>query len=195
MNSLILKLPKRWTLTDDEFYEFCQQNDNVQLERTAQGEILIMAPTGGNTGNKNIDLSTELTLWNRQTRLGKVFDSSTGFILPNGATRSPDASWIEQSRWDALSAEEQETFPPLCPDFVAELMSKTDSLKVAQAKMDEWMENGCQLGWLFRPKTEEAFIYRPNQPVAHLKGYHQSISGEPLLPGFTFDLAWLGTPV
>ena len=194
MNSLILKLPKRWTLTDDEFYEFCQQNDNVQLERTAQGEILIMAPTGGNTGKTNKNVLFELEVWNRKHKLGETFDSSTGFILPNGATRSPDASWIEQSRWDALSAEEQEIFPPLCPDFIAELMSKTDSLKLAQAKMDEWMENGCRLGWLFRPKTEEAFIYRPNQPVAHMKGYDQALSGEDVLEHFTFDLAWLGTP-
>ena len=191
METLTLKLPKRRTLTDDEFYEFCQQNDNVQLERNAHGEILIMAPTGGTTGDKSGEIVTELKLWNRQTHLGKVFDSSTGFILPNGATRSPDASWITQSRWEALSPEEQKKFPPLCPDFVAELMSESDVLKNAQRKMEEWMENGCQLGWLFYPDAEEVFIYRPNQAVEHLTGYNQSISGEPLLPGFLFDLGWL----
>ena len=191
METLTLKLPKRWTLTDDEFYEFCQQNDNVQLERNAHGEILIMAPTGGTTGDKSGEIVTELKLWNRQTHLGKVFDSSTGFVLPNGATRSPDASWVEKSRWEALSAEEQRKFPPLCPDFLVELMSASDLLKVAQDKMKEFMDNGCQLAWLFYPEREEVFIYRLNQPVEKRQGYDQSISGESLLPVFSFDLDWL----
>ncbi len=122
METLTLKLPKQWSLTDDEFYDFCQENDAVQMERNAHGEILIMSPTGGITGKRNKNVLYELETWNRQYQLGETFDSSTGFKLPNGATRSPDACWVEQSRWDNLSVEQQKKFPPLCPDFVVELV-------------------------------------------------------------------------
>lgn len=191
METFTLKLPKRWSLTDDEFYDFCQENDAVQLERNAHGEILIMSPTGGITGKRNKNVLYELETWNRQHQLGETFDSSTGFKLPNGATRSPDACWIEQSRWDSLSTEQQKKFPPLCPDFVVELVSESDSLPAVQQKMEEWVENGVRLGWLFQPTTEAVFIYRATGPVARLQGYQQTISGEDVLPGFRFDLRWL----
>lgn len=191
MEVFALKFPKSMRLSDDEFYDFCQENSELRLEKTAQGDIIIMPPTGGVTGSKNGEISADLKLWNRAAKLGEAFDSSTGFVLPNGATRSPDASWIIQSRWDALSREEQKKFPLLCPDFVAELMSDSDGLKAAQRKMDEWMENGCRLGWLFYPAQQRAFVYRTNQAPEELTGYDQVLSGEEVLPGFTFDLRWL----
>lgn len=191
METLTLKLPHRWSLTDDEFYDFCQQNNDVRLEKNAHGEILIMSPTGGITGKRNKNILYELETWNRRYQWGETFDSSTGFVLPNGATRSPDASWIEQSRWEGLTPEQQKKFPPLCPDFVVELVSESDSLRVAQEKMEEWQENGTLLGWLLRPNTEEVFIYQPNQPTEQRRGYDQSVSGENVLTNFTFDLRWL----
>ncbi len=191
METFTLKLPKQWSLTDDAFYDFCQENDAVRMERSAHGEILIMSPTGGITGKHNKNVLYELETWNRKYQLGETFDSSTGFKLPNGATRSPDACWIEQSRWDSLSAEQQKKFPPLCPDFVVELISESDSLVAAQQKMEEWVENGVRLGWLFQPITEDLFIYRPGQAVERHQGFQRTVSGEDILPNFTFDLRWL----
>ena len=191
METFTLKLPKRWLLTDDEFYDFCQENDAVQLERNTHGEILIISPTGGITGRRNKNVLYELEAWNRQYALGETFDSSTGFTLPNGATRSPDACWVEQSRWDGLSVEQQKKFPPLCPDFVVELISESDSVRAAHEKMSEWQENGVRLGWLLKPDGEEAFIYRPDQAVEPLQGYERTLTGEDVLPNFTFDLRWL----
>ena len=188
---LTLKLPKQWSLTDDEFYDFCQQNDAVQLERNAHGEILIMSPTGGITGKRNKNILYELEAWNRQHQLGETFDSSTGFKLSNGATRSPDACWIEKSRWDSLTSKQQKKFPPLCPDFIVELVSESDNPSAVQQKMEEWLENGARLGWLFQPDTEEASIHRSGKSTERLQGYQQPISGEDVLPGFTFDLRWL----
>ena len=192
MDKYAIKLPTGLRFTDDEFFEFCQENRDLRFERNAQGEIIIMAPTGGTTGDKNGELTTDLKMWNRQTQRGKAFDSSTGFILPNGATRSPDASWLERSRWDALTQEEQAKFVPLCPDFVAELISPSDTLRATQEKMEEWMDNGCRLGWLFYPKEEKTFVYRTGQgEPEELTGYDRTLSGEDVLPGFRFELRWL----
>jgi Uma2 family endonuclease len=191
METFTLRLPKQWSLTDDEFYDFCQENDAVQMERSAHGEILIMSPTGGITGKRNKNVLYELETWNRKYQLGETFDSSTGFKLPNGATRSPDACWVEQSRWDSLSAEQQKKFPPLCPDFVVEIISESDSLPATQQKMEEWIANGARLGWLFQPDAEELFIYRPGQAAERQQGFQQTVSGEDVLPDFTFDLRWL----
>ncbi|WKN45685.1 Uma2 family endonuclease [Tunicatimonas pelagia] len=187
-----IKLPPTLSLTEDEFFALCQENRDLRFERNANGEIIIMAPTGGITGDKNGELVADLKLWNRHTQLGKVFDSSTGFILPNGATRSPDASWLERSRWEALTEEQQATFVPLCPDFVAELMSPSDILKTTQAKIQEWMDNGCRLGWLFYPPEEQTFVYRTGQAKPEtVIGYDRTLSGEEVLPNFAFDLQWL----
>ena len=190
MEKFAIKVPKSLQFTDDEFFDFCQENRDLRLERNVNGEIIIMAPTGGLTGKKNSKISAKIDYWNEMHGLGEVFNSSTGFYLPNGAMRSPDAAWIEKSRWEGLSYEEQEKFPPLCPDFVAELVSPSDSLKATQEKMDEWMANGCRLGWLLSPKEEKVFVYEGGS-VIEITGYAQSISGGTVLPGFIFDLAWL----
>lgn len=191
MEKYAIKLPKSKSFSDDEFYAFCQDNRNLKFERTAQGEIIIMPPTGGTTGFRNSDIVTELTIWNRKHPLGKVFDSSTGFRIPNGAIRSPNASWVEKSRWQALSEEDKEKFPPLCPDFVVELMSRTDELKEAQAKMEEWVANGCRMGWLIMPKDEKVFVYTPDQPLQEIAGFDQQLSAADVLRDFTFDLSLL----
>ena len=156
---------KNVTLTDEQFYQLCQDNENWQLERTAQEELIIMPSVGGISGKRKSDLNAELWLWNRQTQLGQVFSSSTIFTLPNGAKRSPDVAWVKGDRWDSLTLEEQEKFPPLCPDFVIELRSRTDSLNQLQEKMQEYLDSGLQLGWLINPQAQEVEIYRPNQTV------------------------------
>jgi Uma2 family endonuclease len=152
-------------LSDDQFYQLCQDNENWQLERTAQGELIIMPPVGGLSGNRESNLIGELWLWNRQTKLGKVFSSSTIFTLPNGSKRSPDVAWVKSDRWESLTLEEQEKFPPLCPDFVIELRSRTDSLSQLQEKMQEYLNSGLQLGWLINPQEQQVEIYRPNQAI------------------------------
>jgi len=191
METISLHLPQKLQLDDDEFYLFCQINPRLKLEKTKDGEILIMALTGGKTGIKNSEIIAELIIWNRQARAGNVFDSSTGFRLPNGAIRSPDAAWIAKERWEALSEAQQEKFPPLCPDFVVELKSESDPLKAAQEKMGEWLENGCRLGWLLDPQGQKVYVYRPGAAVAEREGFTQRLSGEDVLPGFVLDLALL----
>jgi Uma2 family endonuclease len=158
------------------------------LERNASGEIIIMSPTGGETGKSNSDLNFQLSLWNRKAQLGVVFDSSTGFQLPNGADRSPDAAWVSQARWDLLTPEQKQKFPALCPDFVIELRSASDSLPKLQAKMREYIENGLQLGWLIDRQNRRVEIYRPDQPVEVIHAPTR-LSGESILPGFILELA------
>ena len=147
-----------------------------------------MPPTGGETGKRNTDLIVQLGIWNRQTKLGEVFDSSTGYKLPNGANRSPDVSWIRQDRWDSLTSEQKQKFIPLAPDFVLELMSPNDYLINTQVKMKEYLDNGVKLGWLINPEAKQVEIYRLGQDVESLNS-PQSLSGEDILPGFTLDLA------
>ncbi|MBE8985915.1 Uma2 family endonuclease [Nostoc sp. LEGE 12450] len=174
-------------LTDEQFFQMCQKNRDYRFERTASGELLIMPPTGSDTGNRNFDMVVELGIWNKQTKLGKGFDSSTGFTLPNGAERSPDASWVKIERWNALTPEQQEKFAPICPDFVVELRSRTDSLKELQEKMQEYIENGAKLGWLIDRKNKRVEIYRPGKDVEILDN-PTSLSGENVLPGFVLNL-------
>jgi Uma2 family endonuclease len=187
MTALILQLPPALKLTDEEFAELVTFNQELRLELTSEGELVIMSPTGGETGNRNFELYIDLGFWNRQTNLGKAFDSSTGFKLPNGATRSPDASWVKMERWEVLTAQEKKKFLPLCPDFAVELVSETDNVEDTRAKMREYIENGLQLGWLINPKQKQVEIYRPNQAVEALYS-PQSLSGENILPGFILDL-------
>ena len=175
-------------LSDDQFYQLCQDNENWQLERTAQGELIIMPPVGGLSGNRESNLIGELWLWNRQTKLGKVFSSSTIFTLPNGAKRSPDVAWVKSDRWESLTLEEQEKFPPLCPDFVIELRSCTDSLSQLQEKMQEYLNSGLQLGWLINPQEQQVEIYRPNQAIEIVQ-LPAILSGEKVLPGFILDIS------
>jgi Uma2 family endonuclease len=191
METISLKIPQNLQFTDDEFYDFCQANPELKLERTSTGKILIMALTGGQTGIKNTEIIAELTLWNRKDRLGVLFDSSTGFRLPNGAVRSPDAAWIRNERWLSLSDKEQEKFPLLCPDFVIELMSANDEAAQAKNKMEEWIANGCSLAWLIDPAKEITYVYRQGQEVEEIKGFGNKLSGDEILPGFVLDLKLL----
>ena len=174
-------------LTDEQFHRLCQDNEDLRLELTADGELIIMAPTGGTTGVRNADITTQITIWAKKDRTGISLDSSTMFCLPNGAKRSPDAAWVRRERWDALSEKERESFVPLCPDFVLELRSATDSLSALQEKMQEYMANGAQFGLLLDPKSKQAYVYRPNQTVERLDN-PQTIAGDPVLPGFVLDL-------
>ena len=174
-------------LTDEQFWQLCQKNDDLRFERSAKGELIIMSPTGGNTSKRNLKIGTQLDIWNSKNNLGEAFDSNGCFRLPNGSERAPDASWVSRQRWDALTPEEQDTFPPLCPDFVVELMSPSDSLEKTRAKMREYMENGAQLGWLINRKKRQVEVYRPSKDVEILENA-QTVSGENVLPGFVLDL-------
>ena len=187
MNSYTIKLEPIVQLDQDKFYQLCRQNPDIKLESNSRGAIIIMSPTGGETGNRNAEIITDFSIWNRQAKLGKIFDSSTCFRLPNGANRSPDVCWIKQEKWDKLSASEKEKFPPITPDFVLELMSPSDSLKETQDKMEEYRENGVKLGWLINPKKRTVEIYRPGQEK-EIRENPGSLSGEDLLPGFVLDL-------
>jgi Uma2 family endonuclease len=173
--------------TDEQFDYLCQANPDWNLEETAQGELIIMPPIGGMSGKREADLIADLTIWNRQTKLGKVFSSSTVFRLPNGGKRSPDAAWIQLERWNQLTLEEKEKFPPICPDFVIELRSKTDQLKPLQDKMQEYLNSGLKLGWLINPHDQEVEIYRQNQPVEVVK-FPVQLSGEDILSNFLLSL-------
>jgi Uma2 family endonuclease len=187
MNVLSFNLDPVIKLTDDQFYQLCQGNPNIKLERNAFGELLIMPPTGGETGKRNATLISRFIVWNEEVQLGEVFDSSTCFKLPNGADRSPDVSWVRQDRWDALTPAEKEKFPPIAPDFVLELMSPSDSLKNTQAKMQEYMDNGVKLGWLINRQNRTVEIYRLGQPVEILQ-LPVMLSGEEILLGFRLNL-------
>jgi len=187
MTTLTLNLNPIIKLTDDQFFQLCQENENIRLERTAKGELIIMSPAGGETGSSNAGLTAQIWIWNQQKKLGKVFDSSTGFKLPNGADRSPDASWVKLERWDALTPEQKKKFPPICPDFVVELMSPSDSLKETQDKMKEYRDNGAALGLLINRKSRQVEIYRPNQEVEILQS-PTTVSSEDILPGFVLSL-------
>ncbi|MEG4627736.1 Uma2 family endonuclease [Microcoleus sp. w1-18aA5] len=187
MTTLTLNLNPIIKLTDDQFFQLCQENENIRLERTAKGELIIMSPAGGETGNRNAGLTAQIWIWNESHKLGKVFDSSTGFKLPNGADRSPDSSWVKLERWDALTPEQKKKIPPICPDFVVELMSPSDSLKETQDKMKEYRDNGAVLGWLINRKSRQVEIYRQNQEVEVLES-PANVSGEDVLPGFILNL-------
>jgi len=187
MTTLTLNLNPIIKLTDDQFFQLCQENENIRLERTAKGELIIMSPAGGETGNRNAGLTAQVWIWNNQNKQGIVFDSSTGFKLPNGADRSPDAAWVKLERWNTLTPEQQKKFPPLCPDFVVELLSPSDSLKETQDKMREYRDNGALLGLLINRKNRQVEIYRPGAEVEVLDNPTQ-VSGDPVLPGFVLNL-------
>ena len=187
MTAVTLQIPKSLKFTDDKFVEIVAANKDLRLELSSQGELSIMSPTGGETGDRNLELGGQVWFWNRQNGLGKAFDSSTGFKLPNGATRSPDVSWIKIERWNALTPEQRKRFLPLCPDFVMELVSESDDLADTQAKMREYIANGLRLGWLINPKNQQVEIYRPNQEIEVLES-PTSLCGEDVLPGFILDL-------
>jgi Uma2 family endonuclease len=187
MTAVIVNFNSIIKLTDEEFYRLCRENPDVNFERNVKGELIIMSPTGGETGNRNFEIYIDLGIWNRQTRLGVCFDSSTCFNLPKGGDRSPDVAWIKQERWDALTPEQKEKFPPICPDFVVELMSPSDRLKATQDKMKEYLDNGARLGWLINCQNQSVEIYRQGQEVEVLQS-PETLSGEDILPGFVLNL-------
>ena len=187
MSALTLQLPPVLKLTDEQFEQLAAANQDLQLELTAKGELIIMPPTGGETGDRNFELDGQLWYWNRQTRLGKAFDSSTGFRLPEGGTRSPDVAWVSMDRWEVLTPAQRKKFLPLCPDFAVELVSETDDVEETRSKMQEYINNGLRLGWLIDPRTRQVEIYRPNQVVEVLHS-PAALSGEEVLPGFVLDL-------
>jgi Uma2 family endonuclease len=185
---LVLHLEPAIKLTDEQFFEFCQLNRELRIERTASGELEVMSPTGGETGGSNFNLIGLLWIWIVQDGTGKGFDSSTGFKLPSGAERSPDAAWVKLDRWNALTPEQQKKFPPVTPDFVVELRSESDTLSSLQTKMQEWIDNGVRLGWLIDRKHRRVYIYRPGVDVECLDN-PATVSGEPVLPGFVLDMS------
>lgn len=190
MNALTVNLQSVLELTDEQFFNLCQVNRDLKFERTARGELIIMPPTGGETGNRNGRLNQQLFNWSDTDGTGIAFDSSTCFKLPKGGDRSPDASWIKLARWDALTGEQKEKFPPICPDFVIELLSPSDSLKVAQEKMREYLDNGVRLAFLINRKSRQVEIYRQGQNVEVLDS-PATLSGEDVLQGFILNLSMI----
>ena len=181
-------------MTDAEFFRFCQDNRDLNIERNAQREIIIMSPTSSKTGSASLRIASRLDVWSEQSQLGIAFDSSTGFTLPDGSMRSPDASWMTPEKWEALTETEQESFAPVCPDFVLELKSKTDRLQDLQEKMESYIANGAQLGWLVVLEEETVDVYQPGQPVRQHTDFSQPLVGDPVLPGFQLDFSKLKLP-
>lgn len=178
---------KPFKFSDDEFWDFCRQNNDLRIEMTKEGDVIIMPPTGSETGDRNAEITMQLRLWAKKDKRGKTYDSSTGFKLPNGATVSPDASWVLNERLEKFTAKQREKFLHLCPDFVLELRSASDSLKDLQNKMPEYIDNGARLGWLIDPKNKKVHIYRANGGIEILEN-PQTVSGEDILIDFELDL-------
>jgi Uma2 family endonuclease len=185
---LTIELPAVVEMTHQEFYEFCLANQNLRIERNANGEVVIMSPAFADTGNRNFNIAVQLGVWAERDGSGICFDSSSGFTLPNGATRSPDASWIKLDRWNALSDAQKASFAPICPDFVIELKSASDSLSTLQGKLQEYIENGAGLGFLIDRNLQTVHIYRPNQ-APEVWEQPERVSGDPELPGLRLQMA------
>lgn len=188
--NLILELPRELVLqvTQEQFEALSAANRDLQLERTSEGELIVNPPTGGESGKRNFSITGQLARWYEEHEdLGEGFNSSTGFRLPNGADRSPDASWVNRERWESLTSQQRKGFIPLCPDFVIELRSESDSLSKLRAKMQEYMNNGAKLGWLINPQNRQVEIYRPDGEIEVLKNPLE-LSAEDILPGFILNL-------
>jgi len=180
---LPLRFRPETPMSDEELMRFCAANDALRVERDANGEILVMTPAGGRTGKKNSDLIIDLGIWARADGRGFVFESNTGFTLPDGSMRSSDVAWIERTRWDALSEEDQERYSPICPDFIIELRSQSDSLPELEEKMEQWIANGAKLAWLIDPERQVVAVYRPgDQPEVH--HHPTSVQGSGPVAGF-----------
>lgn len=184
---ITLRLRPVIDVTPELLLELSSLNSDLRLELTAEGELIVMTPTGGEAGHRNLALAVQLGNWSERDGRGIAFDSSTGFELKRRSVLSPDASWVLRPRWDALSAAERETYPPLCPDFVVELGSPSDTVRSLQRKMVEWLDNGIRLGWLIDPKSKRVFVYRPDASVEQLDA-PKTVSADPVLPGFVLDL-------
>ena len=174
-------------VTHAEFEEFCRDYPELRLELTSSGELIVMPPTGFGTGKRTLDLTTQFGNWVKKDGTGIGFGTDTGYTLPNGAIRGPDASWITREKWESLSAYERERFAHVCPDFVIELRSRTDSLPTLLNKMEEYMANGASLGWLIDPEKRRVYVYRSGEEVIVLED-PTVVSGEPLLPGFELEM-------
>ncbi len=181
------------TFTDDELFEFCEKNDELHIERDVNKNIIVMAPVGGGSGFHELELMTEINIWRRKNG-GYSFSSSTGFLMPNGAMRSPDACWVSEERWGTVSEEQKKKFPNVVPDFVIEIRSSSDTLKATKEKMEEWMENGVRLAWLIDFHGKRVFIYREDGSIEIIKGLDKTLNGETVMEGFEFDLAQLRIP-
>lgn len=181
-------------LSDDEFFELCQANPSLDFERNAQQEIIVMPPAGSESSEYCSEANYQLQHWNRPKRLGHVYESSSGFKLPDSSVRSPDAAWLSQAKWEQLTPEQRRKFPPVCPEFMLEIKSPLDDMTDLQAKMETYLANGMQLGFLLDVPAETAYIYRPGQPAEAVQSYDQELSGEPVLPGFRLDLRPLRRP-
>ncbi len=175
-------------LSDDEFFELCRLNPELRLERTAQHDIMFRSPAGSESSESSGEAQGQLWLWNRQARLGHVYESSAGFKLPDTSVRSPDAAWLSNAAWEKLTPGQRSKLPPVCPEFMLDVKSPSDALADLQAKMQDYLANGMQLGFLLHIESETAYVYRPGQPVETVQGYDQELSGEPVLPGFRLDL-------
>lgn len=190
---IVLRLSPLIELTEEQFAEFCSLNRDLHIERTATGELEIMSPTKGFTGNRNAKITTQLENWTERDDTGLSFGSSTGYTLPNGAIREPDASWVTKARLAALSPQDRDRFIPICPDFVLELRSDTDRLSLLHAKMQEYIDNGARLGLLIDPQDRIVYIYRPGQEIETLEN-PETVSADPILPGFTLNLREVWDP-
>jgi Uma2 family endonuclease len=190
LDKIILK-GEQVLMTDEEFFDFCQANAEVNIERNAQREIIIMSPTGSRTGAISLKISTQLEIWNEQSGSGIVFDSTTGFTLPDGSVLSPDASWLSAAKWQALSDEDKRRFAPVCPEFVVELKSDSDRLTDLQQKMESWLTNGALLGWLIVVEEEKVYIYQKESGMEEHQGFDSDLSADPVLPGFSLKLSKL----
>ncbi|RYE12879.1 MAG: Uma2 family endonuclease [Sphingobacteriaceae bacterium] len=173
-------------MTDEEFYHFCEQNKHTPIERDKNHQILFMPPVTSEFSKRNGRLNGYLFIWNLKFQLGRLFDSSSGFYLPDGSMKSPDAAWVSHERWNALSEDKRKGFAYIAPDFIVELASPSDSLAQLKNKMEEWQRNGVQLGWLIDTKTETVFIYRADGTISKTEGFDSTLSGEVVLPGFEF---------
>ena len=187
ISPVVLHWPPSMRVVNDQFFEFCQANKELRIERTAQGDCEIMAPTGGETGWRNSGLTAQLYNWAEREGSGVVFDSSSGFVLPNGAIRSPDVSWVKRTRLAVLTSEQKQRFLPLCPDFVIELRSPSDNLKALQDKMQEYIENGASLGWLIDTEARQVLVFQPQQKLVSLE-QPEVMSADEVLKGFELDM-------
>jgi Uma2 family endonuclease len=190
MSTYVLNFNSVWEISDERFYRLCRNNPDIKFEYSNKGELIVMSPTGGETGKRNAEITAEFVIWNRKNGFGRIFDSSTGFKLPSGANRSPDVSWVRKERWESLHPEQREKFPPLAPDFVLELRSPTDNLKTLQEKMQEYMDNGVRMGWLIDCKNRRAEIWRQGRSPEILES-PEILSGEDVLPGFVLDMGMI----
>jgi Uma2 family endonuclease len=188
METIVLKDRVTKKMTDEEFLWFCLENKDLRIERNSNLEVLIMSPVTSLSGFWNMEVSRQLANWAVEQKEGYAFDSSTGFTLPDRSVLSPDASWVSKNKWQSLSAEDQNKFAPICPEFVIEIKSKSDSLEGLQTKMKNWIVNGVQLAWLIDPSQKKSFVYRSNGEVEEIEGFDKKLKGEGFLEGFVLDL-------